>query len=208
MNMNKIKYPTNKFKTFALILAFAFSTNAFAATAKTHEIYMSIGNLCEYLKTYQIDENGTKNGCSFLPSLSGSIDYNLLSNLAVTPQLGFTMPSSGVDENVNRFTFFILTNVKYKKDFFNIFAGTGFYITRTSGPGGELELNNGGGTDSFPLPDEAVYSRNLIVNLGLGVNFNKEISAEIYTYIFNAFESLERTYSIGLTISYHFGEVL
>ena len=206
MNMNKTKYPTIKFKDIVFLIVFAVSANTFAATAKTHEIYMSVGSLCEYLKTYQVDENGTKNGCGFLPTISGSIDYNLTSNLAVTPQLGFTMPKSGVDENVNRMTIFILANVKYKINYFNIFAGTGYHITRISGPGGELELNNGGGSDSFPLPDEAVYSRNVIVNLGLGINFNKEISAEFYTYIFNAFESLERAYSLGLTFSYHFGE--
>ena len=205
--MNKIKYPTNKFKTFIFLAVFAISANV-TASVKSHEIYMSIGNLCEYIKSYQIDENGTKNGCGFLPTLSGSIDYNLLPNFALTPQVGLTMPNAGVDENVNRFTMFILANAKYKINVFNFFAGTGFYITRTSGPGGDLELNNGGGTDSFPLPDEATYARNLIINLGLGINLNKETSAEIYTYVFNAFESIERSYSLGLTISYHFGEVL
>ena len=205
--MNKIKYPTNKFKTIVLLVTFAFSANVFAA-ANTHEIYVSVGSLCEYYKTYQIDENGAKNGCSFLPLIAGSIDYNLTSNFTITPQLGFTMPKSGVDENINRMTMFTLINAKFKTKYVNFFGGTGFYITRISGPGGEAELNNGGGSDSFPLPDEAVYSRNFIVNLGLGVNINKEISTELYTYIFNASESLERAYSFGITLSYHFGEVL
>ena len=213
--MNKIKYPTIKIRAIVLLIAFTLSVNVYAAPAKkakslasTNDLYISLGNLCEYIGVYQTDDEGTKNGCSFLPTLSGSLDYHLTSKFAIMPQIGLTMPKSGTDENIKRITFFTLVNMKYKTNYVNLIAGAGFYFTRISGPGGEVELNNGNGTDSFPLPKDTVYSRNFIANLGLGLDFNKEWSGELYTYIFNALKSEERAFSLGLTISYHFGEIL
>ena len=214
--MNKIKYPTIKLSAIVLLVAFALSANVHAAPGKktssassnASDLYVSLGNLCEFIGTYQTDDEGTKNGCSFLPTLSGSIDYPLTPKLALSPQIGFTMPKSGADENIKRMTFFALANMKYKTSYVHLIGGVGFYFTRISGPGGEEELNNGNGTDSFPLPSDAIYSRNVIVNLGLGLDFNKEWSGELYTYVFNALKSEDRAFSLGATVSYHFGEVL
>jgi hypothetical protein len=217
--MNKIKYPTIKISIFVFLAAFALSTKVDAAPAKREtkkeklptnpsDLYVSLGNLCEFIGTYQTDDEGTKNGCSFLPTLSGSLDYYLTPKFALSPQIGLTMPKSGADDNIKRMTFFALANVKYKTNYANLIGGAGFYFTRISGPGGEEELNNGSGTDSFPLPKEAVYSRNFILNLGLGLDFNKEWSGELYSYVFNALKSEDRAFSVGATISYHFGEVL
>ena len=215
MNMNKNNYPTITFRAFVLILAFAFSANIFAAPAKKtdslegfSDFYLSLGNLCEFIGTYQTNDEGKKNGCTFLPSLAASVDSYLTNDLIFMPQIGFTIPKSGLDEKVKRMTIFALINMKFKTNYINLIGGAGFYVTRIWGPGGDLELNNGNSTDSFPLPNDAVYSRNLIINLGLGLDFNKQWSGELYTYVFNAFESLERAYSLGLTVSYHFGEVL
>lgn len=210
--MNKIKYPTIKISIFTLLVAFTFSLEAYAAPKKlktrTNDLNVSLGNLCEYIGTYQTDDEGTKNGCTFLPTLSGSLDYFVTPKLALSPQLGLTMPKSGVDENIKRMTLFALANLKYKTNYVNLLGGVGFYFTRISGPGGEEELNNGTSTDSFPLPKEAVYSRNFIMNLGLGLDFTDEWSGELYTYVFNALKSEDRAFSVGATISYHFGEVL
>lgn len=213
--MNKIKYPTIKISIFTLLVAFTLSFGAQAAVAKkvksrinTSDLNISLGNLCEYIGTYQTDAEGTKNGCSFLPTLSGSLDYYLTHKLALSPQFGLTMPKSGVDENIKRMTLFALANLKYKTNYVNLLGGVGFYFTRISGPGGEEVLNNGNSTDSFPLPKEAVYSRNFIVNLGLGLDFTEEWSGELYTYVFNTLSSEDRAYSVGATITYHFGEVL
>lgn len=221
--MNKIKYPTIRLRVIVLLIAFALSANVYAAAptapakktkvpaapaTNATDLYVSLGNLCEFIGTYQTDDEGTKNGCSFLPTLSGSLDYQFTPKFALSPQIGFTMPKSGADENIKRMTFFALANMKYKTKYVNLIGGAGFYFTRISGPGGEEELNNGNGTDSFPLPKDAVYSRNFIVNLGLGLDFNKEWSGELYTYVFNALKSEDRAFSVGATVSYHFGEVL
>ena len=203
--MNKIKYPTKRIVILSTLLAFAFSN---VTQANSSDLNLSLGNLCEFIGTYQTDEEGSKNKCSFLPTLSGSLDYYLTNKLALSPQIGLTMPKSGRDENIKRMTLFALANMKFRTNYVNLIGGAGFYFTRISGPGGSAELNNGSSTDSFPLPEEAVYSRNFILNLGLGLDFSKEWSGEVYTYVFNALKSEDRAFSVGATVSYHFGEVL
>ena len=175
---------------------------------RTKDLNVSLGNLCEYIGTYQTDSEGSKNTCSFLPALSLSYEHYFTTKFAFAPQFGATLPKKGADDTINRMTLYALANAKYRTNYVNLIGGLGFYFTRISGPGGEQELNNGSGTDSFPLPKEAVYSRNVIINLGLGLDFTETISGELYTYIFNAASSEDRAFSIGLAATYHFGEVL
>lgn len=194
--MKKLKYLT-------LLLAVNISST-FAATT---DLNVSLGNLCEYVGQIQTNESGEKNFCSFLPSFSGSLDIFLTPEFALSPQLGATLPKSGRDENVKRMTMYALINSKYKTSYVNLFGGAGLYFTRISGPGGDAQLNNGNGVDSFPLPNDAVYTRNFILNLGVGFDFTKEVSAELYTYLFNALKSEERAFSLGLQATYHFGDI-
>lgn len=201
--MNKIKY---------LTLLVLLSTSSLYAASKssnpTGDLSVSLGNLCEYVGKIQTNDSGDTNTCSFLPSISGSYDYFFTKTFALSPQIGATLPKSGRDENIKRMTFYTLLNLKYKTPYINLIGGAGVYFTRIWGPGGDEALNNGNGTDSFPLPKDPVYSRNFIVNLGAGYDFNQDWSAELYTYIFNALESEDRAFSVGVNVTYHFGDVL
>lgn len=204
--MNKIKYPTLKLCAVTALVYLLSITSIFAE--ENNDLTFSLGNLCEHIGKIQTDENGSKNKCSFLPSLSTTFEYYILPDLAFAPQFGATIPKSGRDDNIKRMTLFALANVKYRAEYVNLMAGTGFYITRISGPGGEATLNNGSGTDSFPLPKEAIYTRNFILNFGAGLDINHQWSTELYTYIFNTLESEDRSFSVGGNITYHFGAVL
>jgi hypothetical protein len=202
--MNKIKYRTH---LVALLIFFAFFSIG-KTYAEGTDLTLSIGNLCEYVGKYQKNEDGDKNLCSFMPYLASSFDIALANGFYLAPQIGASLPQSGKDENVKRMALFALANGKYKINLLTLTAGLGLYITRIWGPGGEAVLNNGTGTDSFPLPEEPVYTRNFILNLGAGAQITNEISAELYTFIFNTAESEDRSLSIGLSATYHFGEVL
>lgn len=208
--MNKIKYLTIKISILITLMLSIYSPTILAAASSQTQtdFNLSLGNLCEYVGKFQTDEKGGKNICSFLPALSGSFDYFITPKLVLSPQIGATLPKSGRDENIKRMTFFALANMKYKTNYVNLIGGVGFYFTRISGPGGEEDLNNGNTTDSFPLPKDAVYTRNFITNLGLGLDFTKEWSGELYTYIFNIESNEDRAFSVGANISYHFGEFL
>jgi len=209
--MNKKKFPTFKHSVLTILLALSSYTTEAAPKSKSrlnNDLMLSVGNLCEYIGKIQTDDKGSTNVCSFMPSISSSLDYYLTPEFALSPQIGATLPKSGRDENITRMTMFALMNVKYKTSFMNFIVGTGLYFTRVSGNGGEAILNNGNSTESFPLPKDAVYSRNLILNLGGSYDFNREWSGEIYTYIFNLESSVDRAFSAGIALSYHFGEVL
>ncbi len=195
--MKYLKYPT--FLIGLLFLLIPFKVKAYDTT-------LSVGNLCEYVGKIQTDDNGATNLCQFNPYLAGSLDFHLTSNFILSPELGFSVPKHGRDENINKMTFFFLANTKYKFSVFHFISGLGLFFTRISGSGGTEDLNNGTGVSSFPLPDSTTYSRNFIVNLGLGADFNKEWSADAHTYIFNLLKSEDRAFSIAINGTYHFGE--
>ncbi|MBC7713870.1 MAG: hypothetical protein H7177_11055 [Rhizobacter sp.] len=208
--MNKIKYPTIRL-CVVTFLVLTFCSPAFCATKSSqssNDLYVSLGNLCEYVGKIQTDANGGKNICSFMPSLSMNYDYFATGDFAFSPEIGATLPKSGRDENIKTMTLFALLNGKYKTGSVNLIAGVGLYYTRIWGPGGDETLNNGNSSDSFPLPKDPVYTRNFIVNLGIQNVFSKDISGELYTYVFNALKKEDRAFSVGFSVSYHFGEVL
>ncbi len=210
--MNKIKYPTLRLCVVTFLVIFtslpAYSAKP-SASSGSNDLYASLGNLCEYIGKIQTDDVGGKNFCSFMPVASMSYDYFLnQSDFALSPQIGASFPKSGRDQNINRMTLFALMNSKYRTQYVDLIGGIGLYFTRIWGPGGEATLNNGNSSDSFPLPKDPVYTRNVIINLGVSAEMTKEVSAELYTYVFNINEKEDRAFSAGLNLSYHFGEVL
>lgn len=210
--MNKIKYPTKAFLLLLFFLAISLSISKLGAAETVsngnNDLTFSLGNLCEYIGQIQTDENGSTNKCSFNPYLASSLDFPISTSFVLSPRIALTLPKSGRDENVKRMSIHLLANTKYKTTYLDFIGGLGLFITRIWGPGGEAVLNNGNGSDSFPLPSEAVYARNIILNLGASYNFDQEWSAELHSYIFNALTSEERAFSIGINGTYHFGEVL
>ncbi|MGZ3788628.1 MAG: hypothetical protein ACXVLQ_08905 [Bacteriovorax sp.] len=195
--MKYLKYPTFLFGL--LFCCFPFETKAYDAA-------LSLGNLCEYVGKIQTNDSGSTNVCTFTPYLSGSVDFPLTPLFALSPEAGFSFPKSGRDENISKMNLFILANTKYKFSPFHVLGGLGFFFTRISGKGGNEELNNGTSTSSFPLPDSTIYSRNFILNLGLGASFDSHWSADLHTYVFNLLESEDRAFSIVINGTYHFGE--
>jgi len=196
--MQNTKYPI-----VLLILCFFSSM----ALGYTYDASLSVGNLCEYIGKIQTDENGATNSCEFNPYLSASMEVPLTNQFFVSPEAGFSFPKKGRDENISKMSLFLLANTKYKWNFFYLIGGAGFYFTRISAGGGTEELNNGNSTSAFPLPEGAVYSRNFILNAGLGFDFAKNVSADLHTYIFNLLKSEDRAFSILVNGTYHFGEL-
>lgn len=191
-----------KYLTITIGLATALSVDNVSA----YDTALSIGNLCEYVGKIQTDDTGSTNLCSFKPYFAGSIDYIVTNELLFSPQAGFSIPQSGRDQNIKKMSLFILANAKYKFSSVYLIGGTGLFFTRIQGSGGMQSLNNGNSVTSFPMPESTVYTRNLILNLGLGTNITKEWSADLHTYIFNLTTSEDRAFSIAFNGTYHFGE--
>lgn len=194
-------------KTKYLLLLVGLCVAPFFTTpAIAYDAAVSLGNLCEYVGKIQTDENGATNTCSFNPYLAGSIDYSITPQFFISPEIGFTFPKHGRDEHISKMTLFALANTKYKFDSLYFIAGAGLFFTRLSADGGTEELNNGNTTSSFPLPEGAVFTRNFIINAGLGYNFTTSLSADLHTYVFNLTTKEDRAFSILINGSYHFGE--
>lgn len=204
--MNKKTYPT--LLVFFLLMTVSVAQAATSSSSSKTDLTLSLGNLCEYIGQIQTDESGDTNVCSFEPYVATALDYGITNDFFLSPELAFSFPQSGTDENIKRMTIVTLLNTKYKTSYLNLIGGLGFFFTRIWGPGGEADLNNGTSVDSFPLPDDPVYTRNFIVNLGLQTEFNQNWSAQIRSYIFNLTSSEDRTFSVGLQGTYHFGGVL
>ena len=175
-------------------------------SAFAYDATLSLGNLCEYIGKIQTDDSGSTNFCGFNPYLAASIDFTLPYQIILSPELGFSFPKSGRDSHISKNSFIALTNAKYKFSMFQAIAGAGFFISRVSGSGGTQDLNNGSTTVSFPMPESTVYSRNFIINIGIGVEINPTWSADLHTYIFNIVTSEDRAYSVAINGTYHFGE--
>lgn len=196
--MKKLNYPTYSF----LLLIYLLTLQS----AKAYDLTLSIGNLCEYVGRIQTDNLGSTNICSLNPYLASSMEYDVNGSWILAPEIGFSFPKEGRENHINKMSLFALSNAKFKLSMFHFIGGMGFFISRVSGSGGAEDLNNGNTTVSFPIPDSTVYSRNFIINLGFGVDFNKLWSADAHTYVFNLLSNEDRAYSIALNGTYHFGE--
>lgn len=174
----------------------------------TTDLNLSFGNLCEFVGEYQINESGNKNFCTFLPLFGVGYGIILNEDWTIRPELNASFPQKGRDPNIKRMALSTIINAEYKTSLIDFISGVGIFFTRISGPGGEAILNNGNSQDSFPLPNNSVFSRNLILNIGAKYNFNQEWSSEAYTHIFNLSDSEDRAFSFGLKFTYHLGEVI
>ncbi|MFA6237503.1 MAG: hypothetical protein WC635_09275 [Bacteriovorax sp.] len=195
--MKKLKYPT-----LLISLLMLFSVH----TVHAYDMGASLGNLCEFVGKIQTDDSGGTNVCSFNPYLAAFVDYPINNRFLLSPEVGFSFPQSGRDESIDKMSIVALANAKYKFSNYHLIAGLGLFFTRIAGSGGTQELSNGTGTSSFPMPESTVYTRNFILNLGFGADFDKEWSADIHTYVFNALTSEDRAFSIAINGTYHFGE--
>jgi hypothetical protein len=178
----------------------------FSASLMAYDLSMSVGNLCEYVGKIQTNESGKTNLCSLNPYLSGSIISNYNNQFSFSSEFGFSVPQSGRDKNINKMSIIALANTKYSFDNLHFIGGAGFFFTRIAGKGGTQELKNGNSSIAYPMPDTTVYTRNFILNLGLGLDFNKEWAADLHTYIFNVLTKEDRAFSIAINGTYNFGE--
>lgn len=199
--MKILNYPT-------LLVCFFFSCASLVSSSRAfaYDATLSVGNLCEYIGKIQTDDKGSTNVCEFNPYLAGGVDFALSNQFILSPEVSLSIPKSGRDTNISKMNIVLLANSKYKVSSVHFILGAGLFFTRISGSGGTETLNNGNGSVSYPIPDGIMYTRNFIVNLGLGLDFNKDWSADLHTYIFNLTKKEDRAISLAFNGTYHFGE--
>lgn len=198
------------------IIFFFFTINAFAdnisdksqsVATKLISLEFSLGNLCEYIGKIQIDENGKKNFCQFNPIFYSTFKSELIKEINWALDAGITLPEKGRDQNITKFSFFLLYNLQYQYSFITFESGLGFYFISISGNGGVEDLNNGDGNSSFPLPSENHISSNLVTNIGTKFTINNDWSTSLKFLFFNILNSSSRTLSVIFSLNYNYGEL-
>lgn len=180
------------------------------ASQPYEDFALSAGNLCEYIDRYQTNNKGDMNFCSFTPYFTTHYDIPFIENFLISPEVGLTLPKSGPDSDLNYMGLMLLLNAKYSalSNNLQLLLGPGLYFTRIAPKGGTAVLNNGNSTSTFTIPNEVIFTRNFIINLGVDYKFLPQWSVGAHTYIFNLLEKEDRAFSFGINGSYHFGDIL
>ena len=122
----------------------------------------------------------------------------------VIPEIGWVYHGGGEDE-YNKNTFFLLGDLGYPISDTLIFRyGYGLFITRISGDGEAILLNNGGSFSTFYTAGEAVNSYNSTVNLGIEAAIKSNATFRTQIYLFELFNSDAREISYMLSYSFFF----
>lgn len=172
-----------------------------------YDLSLGVGNISSHIGKIQIDSDATRNGLSFRPYIRTALDFNIDSNILISPELAFNLPKSSEDPYTKNMDIYAMLNGKYIYSDFQFILGGGLALHRIWGTSDTETLNNGLGTTSFPLPDHAVYSRNFILNLGVTYNFYTKYYFEAATQVYNLTTKEDRSFSLTMNVNYHFGEI-
>jgi len=205
--MKDFKIPKLSWPIWGLTLVFAL----WLKSSSAYNIQLSIGNLTEHFLKYQTDDRGTKNIFTFLPYGQLSIEYPFLKQHPILISAGSALPSKGRDSNITRWPYFF--NISYKfviahedtNSAWSFLAGSGIFVTKIWGPGGQANLNNGLSQSNYNLPSDPTYSRNMTLHFALQKMIHENIHLEGQIFVFNPIDHLNRSFTYGLNMTYHFG---
>jgi hypothetical protein len=195
-------------KIAIIFILFAFCRAPVAYSAKSEfDLYAGLGNLSEFPGTIQTDDQGTTNSFSLIPTLQVGIKYDVWGNFSLNPELILTLPRKGRDPLISKFNYFTLLSAAYNYHDFLFRFGLGLSLQRISGEGGTQALNNGLGTDEFPMPETSSVSQNLITLLGVEYFIVDQVSVRTDVFAYNIEDNLNRAVSYNLSFMYHFGDL-
>tara|TARA_R110002072_G_scaffold276051_1_gene437456 strand:- start:202415 stop:203014 length:600 start_codon:yes stop_codon:yes gene_type:complete len=189
----------------SIILLFSISVSS-----SWDDLNLSLGVIDPFVNKVQTSAAGDTNKLDYKPLLEVSGQYSINEDWKILPSFGFVVPGDNDtrDDNITKLSYYLLGNLAYEIRDFSIRAGTGMYITYISGKGGTESLPNGLGVDSFPIPDESVNTRNVVLTLGGTYHFHKDVSAKLETMLFNLHTSRNKAVTYTLVATYHFHDSL
>lgn len=174
------------------------------------DISLGLGNTHEFIDDVQINNTGDKNGISNLeldPYVSMAFTFNIEDDWYFIPEVSFQLPNTSEDENTTKYSYLLKTSIGYRLYSFQFIAGTGLAFNTIKGKGGTQKLDNGLGTDNFPVPSSTATSSNLILSLGTEYFPVEEISTKLELLVYNIHAPIERSYSYTIGLSYHTGKI-
>ena len=148
-----------------LFLLGAWATQSFAL--------VGMGSLSADIQTYQKNRKAERRMYEYAPFLSFHYKMPLSDRHEFLPELGAAWHPSP-SPNHSRMSFFLLYAMSTRIwSASRVHYGFGNLVTRTSGPGKSVVMNNGNGSDVFYQPGRASYSNTWMAFLGYEYRLEK-----------------------------------
>ena len=181
-------------KGLILILSILFSLNAFST--------VSVGGYVPFGLSTQDSEDGGANTFGFDPVVTINHVIPFIWGELFMPEFRLVLNGEGKDGYDKKTMFFLL-------DFGHRFApgfvgryGIGTFMTKISGDGGAVVLNNGTSTSTFYRPSKSVTSWNTTLNGGLEWAFDANYAMRFELFMFD-FLASTRKFSYILNLTYY-----
>ncbi len=176
------------------------SFNLYAASP----YWVGFGNLTHNFLSAQNDEKGGKKVFEAGPVfLFGASFPFLFTDLYASPAVGyakfFTKDKTSRSEIILQYHFnqMLFSSLMLRYGFSN-------YITKISGEGGTLELNNGTSTATFYVPEESKTTYTASLDIGTEFIFSADYAARFQVSVMRFLSSERRRVSHMLTLNYFF----
>jgi len=186
----------------------AFAQKA-APFASYQETSLSFGSLTEFYQEVQISESGSKNTFEFNPMIGASLYFKTRYHVDFHTEFFWVLPrtleNSAAIENIFAFRIdFTHDRLKFFDDHLIFRMGTSMMVDIIQGQGGELQLNNGGQSSTFYLPEQNRTTINNTFDVALEYKINQNYSLRTTAITYQLFESDRRAISYTLQLNYYF----
>lgn len=191
-------------------LIFLFTLWTSSVSAELTDVSLGTGLINEHIGRFQTNRGGDTNSFEHRVYFNTSAQYQLFEQWIIIPEAGLLWPGGATENDyTSKYSYFFNGHMGFTPmEDLILMAGTGFYFTTINGDGGSASLPNGDNFTSFPVPDGASTSRNLLAIVGAQYKFLNEWSAKAQLFTFNLLSSRNRSFSYTLSVQYHFGDSL
>lgn len=164
---------------------------------------VSFGGYAPFGPSTQKETTGSRNTFSFDPMLGvNTILTTPFYGQLFLPEFAMVFHGSG-DDDYKKNTWLFLADFGHRiNNKLLLRYGLGTILTKISGDGGAVQLNNGGSTATFYQPNETSTSWNTTINLGLESAVTGNYAVRFETYLFSFFNNEARKFSYSLNVVY------
>lgn len=185
---------------------------------------LGVGNYTEFVGDIQVNTEADTNKFDFVPYLNTNLELRLYKSFSWRPELAMTLPKSEESDAIKTTVYMIRSDFAYSLSAFKFLIGPGYFVTKISGDGGTMQLNNGtNGNQTFYLPSETSYASNYTLDIGVEVRFdanksksNKRkrknikinttdsIGFKAQAHVFSLLNSEKRQWAYTISLNYFF----
>jgi hypothetical protein len=163
-----------------------------------------IGGYSPFSFTTQSDSDGGKSILRVKPTFFLSGLFEVPFSHFLSPEFGWVLHGEGED-SYSKNTYYLLTDLIYPITADLVLRyGYGLFMTRISGDGEAIQLNNGTATATFYTAGEASTSYNSTLNLGFEYVVRADATFRVQSFIFQPFSSTDREVSYMLSYAFFF----